>query len=165
MMFSMVWNCRSEMRAERRLVVMSEGGAMVRFVGAALIVAVLAAGCGMPLTKRDMMWTGEPETALDKMLFVLEELGYTILDVNKADGILLAEKVPGDEAFMAALSETKANPYKVSITVREREDRCLIKVTVSQPGESIKGGTDELADEIIEKFEELAGEVEVLESK
>jgi hypothetical protein len=41
----------------------------------------------------------------------------------------------------------------------------LIKVTVSRPGESIKGGTDELAGEIIEKFKELAGEVEAMEDK
>jgi hypothetical protein len=144
---------------------MSGGGAAVRVIAGALIVAILVAGCGMPLTKRDLMWTGEPETALDKMLFALEELGYTILDVNKTDGILLAEKLPGGEAFMAALSESEAHPFKVSITVREREDRCLIKVTASRPGESIKGGTDELADEIIEKFEELAGEVEVIEDR
>jgi hypothetical protein len=144
---------------------MSGNGSTVRIIVAVLTVAVLAVGCGMPLTKRDLMWTGEPETALDKMLYALEELGYTILDVNKADGILLAEKLPGGEAFMAALSETEAHPFKVSITVREREDRCLIKITVSRPGESIKGGTDELATEIIEKFEELAGEAEVIEDK
>jgi len=144
---------------------MNERGAMLRIIMTTLVVAVLAVGCGMPLTKRDMMWTGALDTALDKMLFALEELGYTILDVSKADGILLAEKLPGGEAFMAALSESEAHPFKVSITVRERDDRCVIKVTVSQPGESIKGGTDELATEIIEKFEELAGEVEVLESK
>ena len=144
---------------------MTETNAVMRILAAALIVTVLAAGCGMPLTKRDMMWTGEPETALDKMLFALEELGYTILDVNKTDGVLLAEKLPGGEAFLAALSETEAHPFKVSVTVREREDRCLIKIAVSRPGESIKGGTDELADEIVEKFEEYAGEVEVLEDK
>ena len=144
---------------------MNESGAVVRVISGTLIVAVLVAGCGMPLTKRDLMWTGTPETALDKMLFAVEELGYTILDVSKADGLILAEKLPGGDAFVAALSESEAHPYKVSITVREREDHCLIKITVSRPGESIKGGTDELADEIIEKFEELAGKVEVMESK
>jgi hypothetical protein len=66
---------------------MTEGGPVAMVTIGTLILAILTAGCGMPLTK---MWTGEPETALDKMLFALEELGYTILDVNKTDGILLS---------------------------------------------------------------------------
>lgn len=144
----------------------SEGGVMVRLsVVALLSIAVLVVSCGMPLTKRDLLWTGVRDTALDKMLLALEELGYTIRNVNKADGVILAKKVPGSEAFAAAMEEREAHPFEVSITVREQEDRCLIKLTVSQPGEWVKGGTDKFANEIIEKFKQYAGEVDIIEAE
>ena len=51
-----------------------------------LILMILVVGCGTPMTKTSILWKGEPKSAVDKMLFALEELGFEILNVNKDDG-------------------------------------------------------------------------------
>jgi len=129
-----------------------------------VVLMVMLVGCGTPMTKTGVLWNGTSLDAVDKMLFTLEDLGYDILNVHKADGIILAQKVTTVESFGAMGSSQSPKPFKVSISVHEQGEKVLLNITITQPGEFMSpvNETKMLTNKIINKFKEYAGEIEIV---
>ena len=139
----------------------------MRFMKAVVLIVFFVVGCGMPITRTDIRWPGEADTALDKMVLTLQDNGYTILNVSKPSGVVLARKITGIEQFASAIGGTAPKPYQVSISVQQENDHCMVKIVVTHPGEILKDTTvtRELSDEIIRTFKQYAGSLEVIKQE
>jgi len=101
----------------------------------------------MNYSQRLVYYADPPDTLFDRMMAILQDLGYTIETEEKTPDLLVSK-----DPYVIA----KREKYKAMITFRRKLGETEIEIHVSQIGEKIKTEVlDKHRDEIAAKFAEL----------
>jgi hypothetical protein len=124
------------------------------------LFVVFLAGCGPGAQHRTLSVTQAAAPAISKMVLALQDLDATIKNVDEGSGIVTTEWKK-----TSVLGSSEA-PCQISIVVLDAGDSTRLKLSVTQPGESSISPTSELfADDLIRKYEEYVGPVQVEDLK
>ena len=126
------------------------------------LVCLLFFSCGTPLSRLTQLYPQESDFLFSKMVQTLQELEWTIENMDRPTLFISAKKLTKGEALSAALSGEMA-PHSASINFIKKNGDIELSIQVSQPGKIMKYSKvcERLANEIKEKFEENIGKQQI----
>jgi hypothetical protein len=117
------------------------------------LVCFFLFGCGMPMEKQVKLYPKPADEVYSQLILVLQEMGWTIKNADKASGLILAETRALDKDSF--IGSNLINPIQGSFLIKDEDGKACLSLSITQPGESLKNpAPKKLADKILKKLEE-----------